>query len=94
MAEYEGQIVPVTFIQARIIDSLNNFKGFDGKGYFFLGKSYIANFVTFYITILVILVQFKISEVSYGSNNCCECLGNMFVKEQFSNGTHYCVPYE
>ena len=39
----------------RIIDKLNNFDGFDGKGYFVLGKSFCA-------TYFVILLQFKLSE--------------------------------
>ena len=70
LAEYEGQIVPISFIQACTIESLDQFKGFDGLGYFVLGKSYMAKFITFFITIFVIIVQFKMSEISFGSSNC------------------------
>ena len=62
MAMYEGQVVPASFMKDRITDKLNNFAGFDGKGYFVLGKSFLTNFLTFCATYFVILLQFKLSE--------------------------------
>ena len=61
-AMYEGQIVPASFMKDRILDKLNNFAGFDGKGYFVLGKSFLKNFLAFCATYFVILLQFKLSE--------------------------------
>ena len=51
LTEYKGQIVPLAFKQRCIVDKLGEFKGFDGQKYFYLGKSYMTNFVTFFITI-------------------------------------------
>ena len=62
MVMYEDQIVPASFMNDRIIDKLNNFDGFDGKGYFVLGKSFLKNFLAFCATYFVILLQFKLSE--------------------------------
>ena len=59
---YEGQAVTASFMKNRIIDKLNNFKGFDGKGYFILGKSFLKGFIAFCATYFVILLQFKLSE--------------------------------
>ena len=59
---YEGQTVPASFMKDRIILKLNDFDGFDGKGNFVLGKSYLKNFLAFCATYFVILLQFKLSE--------------------------------
>ena len=62
MVIYEGQEVTASFMKNRIVDKLNEFKGFDGKGYFVLGKSFLTNFLAFCGTYFVILLQFKLSE--------------------------------
>ena len=62
MVNFKGQTVPVSFMKDRIILKLNDFDGFDGKGYFVLGKSYLKNFLAFCATYFVILLQFKLSE--------------------------------
>ena len=62
MINFKGQTVPVSFMKDRIILKLNDFDGFDGKGYFVLGKSYLKNFLAFCATYFVILLQFKLSE--------------------------------
>ena len=46
----------------RIMDKMNYFNGFDGKGYFVLGKSFLTNLLTLLATYFVILLQFKMSE--------------------------------
>ena len=60
----DGKIVPMSFMKSRIEDKLANFEGFSGQGYFILGKSFLKNLLAFCITYFVILLQFKISEVS------------------------------
>ena len=62
MVIYEDQEVTAYFMKDRIVDKLNEFKGFDGKGYFVLGKSFLTNFLAFCGTYFVILLQFKLSE--------------------------------
>ena len=62
--DFEGKPVPLSFVKSRIEDKLDNFQGFDGQGYFILGKSFLKNLLAFCITYFVILLQFKISEVS------------------------------
>ena len=62
MVTYKGQTVPVSFMKERLIDKMNNFAGFDGKGYFVLGKSFLKNFLAFCATYFVILLQFRLSE--------------------------------
>ena len=62
MVTYEGQKVTALFMKERIIEKFNNFVGFDGKGYFILGKAFLKNFLAFCATYFVILLQFKLSE--------------------------------
>ena len=62
--EFEGQFVPTSFVKTRIEQELDEFRGFDGKGYFILGKSLLKNLLAFCVTCLVILIQFRLSEVS------------------------------
>ena len=47
-----------------IIQELDDFKGFDGNGYFTLNHSLLTAMTTNFATFLVILVQFKQSEKS------------------------------
>ena len=61
--EFEGQLVPTLFVKARIEQELDEFRGFDGKGYFILGKSFLKNLLAFCVTYLVILIQFRMTEV-------------------------------
>ena len=60
--EFEGQLVPPSFLKARIEQELDEFRGFDGKGYFILGKSLLKNLLAFCVTYLVILIQFRLTE--------------------------------
>ena len=60
--EFEGQFVPTSFVKTRIEQELDEFRGFDGKGYFILGKSFLKNLLAFCVTYLVILIQFRLSE--------------------------------
>ena len=66
--EFEGQLVPTLFVKARIEQELDEFRGFDGKGYFILGKSFLKNLLAFCVTYLVILIQFRLTEVPMSEN--------------------------
>ena len=48
----------------RIILGFEQFEGFHGNGYFTLGKSLLTSVVANFITYLIILIQFKITETS------------------------------
>ena len=60
---FEGQIVPLSFMRDRIVGKLGNFSGFDGKGYFVLGKSFMTTFLGLLLTYFIILLNWKISEI-------------------------------
>ena len=62
MVSFEGQTVPASFMKDRILDKMNKFTGFDGNGYFVLGKSFLSSLLTLLATYFVILLQFKMSE--------------------------------
>ena len=62
--EYEGQIVPPSFVKICIMEQLNDFRGFDAKRYFILGKSFLKNLLAFCTTYFVILIQFRLTEVA------------------------------
>ena len=50
-----------------VITLLDEFKGFDAKGYFTLNHSLLTGMTANFVTYLVILVQFKQSEYYDGS---------------------------
>ena len=50
--------------QKLLIKEIDNFKGFNGNGYFTLGKPLLTSILANFITYLIILVQFRISEKS------------------------------
>ena len=60
--EFEKQIVSMPFMKSYVQDKLDEFQGFDGKGYFVLGKSFLKNLLTFIATYFVILLQFRLSQ--------------------------------
>ena len=64
LIEFEDQIVPMSFMKGHIEEKLMNFQGFDGRGYFILGKSFLKNLLAFCATYFIILIQFKLSELT------------------------------
>ena len=60
--EFEKQNVSMPFVKNYVQDKLDEFQGFDGKGYFVLGKSFLKNLLTFIATYFVILLQFRLSQ--------------------------------
>ena len=59
---FEGQIVPLSFMRDRIVGKLGNFTGFDGEGYFVLGKSFMFTFVSLLVSYVTILMHFQLTE--------------------------------
>ena len=54
--------VAIRLTKTRLEEKLEDFKGFDGKGYFIMGKSFLKNLLAFCVTYFVILMQFKLTE--------------------------------
>ena len=54
--------VSIRLTKTRFEEKLEDFKGFDGKGYFIMGKSFLKNLLAFCVTYFVILMQFKLTE--------------------------------
>ena len=67
--DFEKQQVCISFVKQYVQDKLDEFQGFDGKGYFFLGKSFLKNLLTFIATYFVILLQFRLSQFPTSTNN-------------------------
>ena len=44
------------------IQRINSFEGFNGHGFFTLGKSHLTSVVSNFITFMIVLIQFKQSE--------------------------------
>ena len=47
-----------------LVKNLEDFQGFDGYGYFHLSKSLLTAITANFVTYLIILIQFKVSEIS------------------------------
>ena len=60
----DGKVTNIEHAKNRIISGLNAFQGFHGDGYFILGKELLTSIVANFVTYLIILVQFKVSELS------------------------------
>ena len=59
-----GKTVRAKHLQKRIASGLDEFQGFHGNNYFVLGKPLLTSITANFITYLIILVQFKVSELS------------------------------
>ena len=59
-----GKTLRVKHWQKRIASGLAEFQGFHGNNYFVLGKPLLTSITANFITYLIILVQFKVSELS------------------------------
>ena len=58
----KAKLQDVNSARARIIRGLEGFNGFDGLGYFSLGKSLLTSITSNILTYLIVLIQFRISE--------------------------------
>ena len=45
--------------QVITIQKINSFEGFDGHGFFTLGRSHLTSVVSNFITFIIVLIQFK-----------------------------------
>ena len=60
----DGKRQSIRHVKERIVAGLEGFHGFHGNGYFTLGKPLFSSITANFITYLIILVQFKVSEMS------------------------------
>ena len=60
----------ITFEEAKreVLDHLNCFKGFSGMEYFYVNKEMLTSIFSSGVTYLIILMQFRFSEVAKGTN--------------------------
>ena len=63
MVEIDGVRQYAKDVQNLLIKRFEEFKGFGGCGYFHLGKSLLTATLTNFVTYLIVLIQFRISEV-------------------------------
>ena len=61
---FDGKVTKMKQVRKRLVNGLDGFKGFHGNGYFTLGKELLTSIVANFVTYLIILVQFKVSEMS------------------------------
>ena len=57
------QFMKIDVFKTYVIDELEEFKGFHGCGYFYLGKSHLTSLFANIVTYIIILIQFKVSEL-------------------------------
>ena len=57
-----GQLRDARFARNLMVNQLQDFRGFDGLGYFTLGKPLLTSITANILTYLIVLIQFKISE--------------------------------
>ena len=69
LIDFDGKQLPASLVKSCIEERLDEFRGFDGKGYFILGKSFLKTLIAFCFTYLVILIQFKMNESPYHDND-------------------------
>ena len=60
----EGKQIRAIHVQKMIFSEIDRFKGFDGNEFFTLGKPLITSIMANFVTYLIILIQFKMSENS------------------------------
>ena len=61
---WEGKFESASFVKAIIVEDLEEFQGFDGNGYFTLGKSFFSSIIANFLTYLIILIQTKLTLIS------------------------------
>ena len=55
----DGQRMSMDHAKGIVINQLQQFEGFDGNGYFVLGKPLLTGIVANMLTYVIILIQFK-----------------------------------
>ena len=59
--EWNGKWESTSFAKDNVVENLHEFQGFEGEGYFNLGKSFLSSIVTNFLTYLIILIQLKLT---------------------------------
>ena len=63
--EWNGQWESTSFVKEIVIEDLREFRGFEGAGYFTLGKSFLSSIVTNFLTYFIILIQLKLTFMTF-----------------------------
>ena len=61
---HDGKLKSANQARAHINLVLSDFQGFNGNGFFVLNRPFLSSLVSNFLTYIIILVQFRISEVS------------------------------
>ena len=61
---WNGKFESTSFVKNIILDDLAEFQGFDGNGYFTLGKAFYSSIFANFLTYLIILIQTKLTLIS------------------------------
>ena len=61
---WNGKFESTSFVKNIILDDLAEFQGFDGNGYFTLGKAFYSSIIANFLTYLIILIQTKLTLIS------------------------------
>ena len=64
-----GNVVPIKEAKQILLNNLSQFQGFHGMGYFNLGKPLLTGMLANFATYLIILIQFKVTELTSASAN-------------------------
>ena len=78
---WEGKFESTSFVKNIILDDLAEFQGFDGNGYFTLGKAFYSSIIANFLTYLIILIQTKLTLISsfdQKAMNSTELFNNSF----------------
>ena len=62
LIHYNDQERPALQIRAQLAYCLEDFKGFSGNGFFLLGRPFLSSLTSSFLTYIIILIQFRLSE--------------------------------
>ena len=68
----DGENISLKDLKDMVVSDLKEFDGFNGYDYFLLGKPLLTSIMANFTTYLIVLVQFKISEIGLESNDKSE----------------------
>lgn len=61
--EIDGKLIKKANLRLFLMDRMNDFQGFEVGGFAYLGKPFLTSIITNVITYLIVLIQFKVSEI-------------------------------
>ena len=68
MIALEDQMYSLSYARQKVLHDLGKFQGYTGGGYFTLGKSLLSTLISNFVTYLIILIQFRLSESPIDNN--------------------------